>query len=109
MARPHDIWEFGWLGGYDNRHAYIQSLPENEQEWATMLFHYIDYAFQAEVSRRLERVDRDGLSLNESSDMVQNIRERVKDSLEPPSGDEWRTRFKRDWVDEIFDRKEKDD
>jgi hypothetical protein len=107
MARPHDIWEFGWTGGYDNRHAYIQSLPENEQEWATMLFHYIDYAFQAEVFHKTSQLSS---TSDTYSDRVEQIRNDVKDRLEPPTDDRWKVRFKRDEAHKFYEkRKDTDD
>lgn len=106
MARPHDIWEFGWNRPYDERHAYIQSLPENEQEWATMLFHYIDYAFQAEVFHKTSNLS--GLTSDTYPDRVEQIRNDVKDRLEPPTDDRWKTRFNPGWYDRFYG-KEKDD
>ena len=108
MARPHDIWEFGWNRPYDDRHAYIQSLPENEQEWATLTFHYIDLAFEAIVSERLQRR---GTSLTGpgASDMVEAIRNEAKDRLEPPADDRWKIRFKREESYKFFEREENDE
>lgn len=101
MVRPHDIWEFGWSCPFDERHAYIQSLPENEQEWATMLFHYIDMAFESEMYRQLDRIRLE--STNPAySDKVEQIRHEVKDRLEPPTDDRWKTRFQPGWYDRFY-------
>lgn len=103
MARPHDIWEFGWNHPFDERHAYIQSLPEVEQEWATMLFHYIDMAFESEMYRQAERIKSTDPGY---SDLVELARNRVKDRLEPPTDDRWKTRFQPGWYDRFYEEKE---
>jgi hypothetical protein len=103
MARPHDIWEFGWNRPYDERHAYIQSLPENEQEWATLTFHYIDYAFRVEVENRTRNISwNNGGDVDKYSDRVEQIRNQVKDRLEPPTDDRWKTRFQPGWHDKFY-------
>jgi len=109
MARPHDIWEFGWTHPFHERHEYIQSLPEQEQEWATLLLHYIDHAFRVELESRMRNIKWDnGLDVEENSDRVDQIRNEVAASLEPPIDDRWKTRFQIGWYDRFY-RKETDD
>ena len=84
MARPHDIWEFGWSGGYHNRHDYIQTLPETEQEWATALFHYIDECFRLRIEHDLSR---------RTDTNVDSVRDEARIRVEPPNDDRWRERF----------------
>lgn len=107
MARPHDIWEFGWTHPYEDRHEYIQSLPENEQEWATMILHYLDHAFRVEVERRSRDISwKNGSDVDKYSDRVDQIRSEVADYLEPPTDDRWKTRFQPGWYDRFYEEKE---
>lgn len=85
-VRPHEIWEFGWSQPYTARHNFIQTLPENEREWATAVFHYIDAAFEFRMMDYLNRG-------NVTQDSVGDLREYIKDSLEPPTDDTWKHRF----------------
>lgn len=105
MARPHDIWEFGWNRPYDDRHAYIQSLPESEQEWATLTFHYIDLAFEAMVMRKYDGY----IAGHVPSDKVESTREWARLKLEPPTDDRWKVRFKREESYKFFEREENDE
>lgn len=100
-VRPHDIWEFGWSRPYTERHDFIQSLPENEREWATAVFHYIDAAFQFRMMDYLHRG-------NTTQDSVGNLRDYIKDSLEPPTDDSWKIRFLPE-SGGVWQRKETDD
>ena len=110
MARPHDIWEFGWNRPYDDRHAYIQSLPEDEQEWATLTFHYLDHAFRVEVENRTRNISwNNGSDVEKYSDRVEQIRNEVAANLEPPTDDRWKVRFKREESYKFFEREENDE
>jgi hypothetical protein len=83
MSSPHEVWEFGWSQPYEQREAYIKSLPEWEQEWVRSMFIYIDLAFSEMVYHRTSKLTTRDLPSGNYSDRVEEIRQWAKDRLEP--------------------------
>lgn len=85
---PQDVWDFAYTHEYMDRHGFIQSLPEHEQEWVAALFHYFDLVFRLHVehSTRLNRTH--GTDIDVSA-----TRNKAYELANPSNSEPWREKY----------------